>query len=106
MDEMIVLFYLSIVKIYSCANSNALHVIGLPVPKFVNDNQQSLLTTFKGIKYSQLEQMIVDRNANEQFRRAYLLYALSCFLCPTSEMAPSSKFLGAIVDVQNSYKYN
>ena len=62
---MIVLFYLSIVKIYSCVNSYTLHVIGLPVPKSVNDDQQSLLTTFKGIKYSQLEQMIADENAND-----------------------------------------
>lgn len=105
MDVMIVLLYLSIVKIYSCANSNT-YVIGLPVPTSVNDEQKLLLRTFKGIKYSQLEQMIAEGRADDQFRRAYLLYALSCFLCPTSEMAPNSKFLGAIVDVQNSHKYN
>ena len=73
----------------------------LDVPKSVNDEQKSLLTNFKGIKYSQLEVMIADGKANDQFRRAYLLYALSCFLCPTSQMAPRSKCLGAIVDVQN-----
>ena len=96
---MIVLFYLSIVKIYACANSNTLDVIGLPVPKSVNDDKKSLLTIFKGIKNSQLEEMIAEGNADDQFREAYLLYALSCFLCPTSEMAPSSKCLGAIADV-------
>ena len=106
MDVMIVLFYLSIVKIYSCANSNTLDVIRLPVQKFVNDDQQLLLTTFKGIKYNQLEQMIADGKVDDQFRRVYMLYVLSCFLCPTLEMAPNSKFLGAIVDVQNSHKYN
>ena len=46
MDEMIVLFYLSVVKIYACANSNTLDVIGLPVPKSVNDDKKIAIDDF------------------------------------------------------------
>ena len=103
---MIIFCYLLVVKIYGCDNFDTLDVIGLPVPKSVNDEQKSLVSNFKDIKYSQLEAMIADGKIDDQFRPAYLLYALLCFLCPTSQMTPSSKLLVAIVDVQNLHNYN
>ena len=103
---MIIFCYLFIFKIYGFDNSNTLDVIGLPVPNSFNDEQNLLVMNFKGIKCSQLEAMIAEGRTDDQFRRAYLLYTLSCFLCPTSDMAPSPKLLGAIVDVQNLRNYN
>ena len=103
---MIVFYYLSIVILFACNNSYILDVIWLPVPMSISDEQKFALTNFNDITYSKLAVMIGEGKIDEQFRRAYLLYVSSCFLCPTSQMTPSRKLLRAIVDVHNLHKYN
>ena len=81
-------------------------IIGVEIPTSVTEEQKTLLTDFDGATDTQLEEMIGQGTSNDFFKRAFLLYILSGFFCPTSKMAPSPKLLGAIVDVDNVAKYN
>ena len=81
-------------------------IIRLKIPTSHTEEQKTLLTDFDSVNDMQLEEMIGQGTADDFFKQAFILYALSSFFCPTLEIAPSPKLLGAIVDVENVLKYN
>ena len=81
-------------------------IIGLEIPTSLSEEQKTLLTDFDRVTNTQLEEIIGQRTADDFFKRAFILYVLSGFFCPTSKMAPSPKLLEAIVEVENLPKYN
>ena len=81
-------------------------ILGLEIPTSLTEEQKLVLKDFEGVTDRQLEQMIRQGKVDDNFIRAFILYIMSGFFCPTSKMAPSPKLFGAIVDVENVQKYN
>ena len=83
-----------------------MNVTGLPIPSSINEDEMQELKEFEKIKNSELEGIILEETTDARFRRAFVLYALSIFLCPTSKNSPSQKLLGAIMHIDRVREFN
>ncbi|XP_048551908.1 uncharacterized protein LOC125531619, partial [Triticum urartu] len=50
--------------------------------------------------------LLTEELSNEEYIRCFLTVALATFLCPTSNTKPSTKYMGALVDVSNLRNLN
>ncbi|XP_044415881.1 uncharacterized protein [Triticum aestivum] len=50
--------------------------------------------------------LLTEEFSDEEYIRCFLIVALATFLCPTSNTKPSTKYMGALVDVSNLKNLN
>ncbi|KAJ1397665.1 hypothetical protein SESBI_31600 [Sesbania bispinosa] len=61
---------------------------------------------FRGKKAADLRAMLGMKSGPYDFIRAFIMFVLATFLCPTSKDTPSSKLLPTIIDVKNPSTFN
>ncbi|KAH7842292.1 hypothetical protein Vadar_003685 [Vaccinium darrowii] len=55
---------------------------------FGKENDEGFKDVFKGLSFAQLKKVILQQDSSDsQFQRAYMLFALGSFLCPTTKDA-------------------
>ncbi|XLT59430.1 hypothetical protein HN873_052034 [Arachis hypogaea] len=63
--------------------------------------EKAELQEFKHLDIPILGQIIQEAGVDDRWSRAYLLYTLGAFLCPTNRNKPSTEFLGALLHGQS-----
>ncbi|XLU57854.1 hypothetical protein S245_052502 [Arachis hypogaea] len=74
--------------------------------KFLAFHVRAELQEFKHLDIPILGQIIQEAGVDDRWSRAYLLYTLGAFLCPTNRNKPSTEFLGALLHVRRCRSYN
>ncbi|KAJ1389894.1 hypothetical protein SESBI_37901 [Sesbania bispinosa] len=90
---------------------NLLHVDCIPCEGTLFNLEDEIdysndVNLFRGKKSADLRAMLGMKSGSSHFRRAFILFVLATFLCPTSKDTPSSKLLPTIIDVKNPTKFN
>ncbi|KAH7840715.1 hypothetical protein Vadar_020594 [Vaccinium darrowii] len=68
------------------------------------DKMNDYFKEFKGIKLSALRDVVLRKKSDDKFQRAYMLFALGCFLCPTQKDVVSRLFPGVVTDEMEKIK--
>jgi len=94
------------------ARVSGLPIGDIPVPNVCEgihrDKMNEYFKEFKGIKLSVLRDVVLTKKCDDKFQRAYMLFCLGCFLCPTQKDVVGSRlFPGVVTDEMETIKrYN
>lgn len=53
----------------------------------------------RGVTFSMVQEVFEEEKADVKFQTSYVLFVLSCFLCPTTKDVAATKFYPAVYDL-------
>ncbi|KAI8567154.1 hypothetical protein RHMOL_Rhmol02G0098200 [Rhododendron molle] len=67
--------------------------------------QEPLKPLKRGVTFSMMQAIFKEKKADVKFQTAYVLFVLSCFLCPTTKDVAATKFYPAVHDIIQTRTY-
>ncbi|KAI8567286.1 hypothetical protein RHMOL_Rhmol02G0109300 [Rhododendron molle] len=67
--------------------------------------QEPLKPLKRGVTFSMMQAVFKEKKADVKFQTAYVLFVLSCFLCPTTKDVAATKFYPAVHDIIQTRTY-
>ncbi|KAI8571722.1 hypothetical protein RHMOL_Rhmol01G0141600 [Rhododendron molle] len=75
------------------------------IEEMFGTGQEPLKPLKRGVTFSMMQAVFKEKKADVKFQTAYVLFVLSCFLCPTTKDVATTKFYPAMHDIIQTRTY-